>query len=182
MAYETTEVAVEKSQAEIRKLLYAHGARNFSFAETEVDGVSFAAVDFIHHDQRVRVRVPLKPPSSRLIEEKTRRSRTKTREQIVWEVVEQEAKRIWRVLFHGLKARLISVEEGVETFEEAFLAHLVDPVTGITMWEAVKGVVEGGALRIGGAGIFTAGPLELPAGSDDDAAVDADLVEDGNDA
>jgi hypothetical protein len=38
---------------------------------------------------------------------------------------EQEARRIWRVMAWNLKARLISVEEGVETFAEAFLAHLV---------------------------------------------------------
>lgn len=180
MAYETTEVAVERSQAEIRKLLYAKGARNFSFAETEVDGQSFAAVDFIHEEQRVRVRVPLKPVSQRLLAQKVQRARGRTREQIAADMLDQEARRIWRVLFHGLKARLVSVEEGVETFEEAFLAHLVDPVTGITMWEAIKGVIEQGALKVGGPGIFTSGPLELAAGpsyTDDDDVVDAEVVE-----
>lgn len=179
MAYETTEVPVERSQGEIRKLLYDHGARNFSFTEAEIDGVSVAAVDFVHQEQRVRVRVPLKPVDQRALAEKVRRAQTRTREQITREMADQEAKRIWRVLVHGLKARLVSVHEGVETFEEAFLAHLVDPVTGITMWEAVKGAVDAGALKVGGPGLMSAPLQELAAGPtvDDDEVVDAELVE-----
>jgi hypothetical protein len=48
---------------------------------------------------------------------------------------EQEAKRIWRVMAWNLKARLVAVDEGVETFEEAFLAHLLDERTGRTIYE-----------------------------------------------
>lgn len=51
------------------------------------------------------------------------------------EAREQEARRIWRVLAWNLKARLEAVEEGVETFEEAFLAHLLDETTGETVFE-----------------------------------------------
>lgn len=185
MAYETTAVSVEKSQGEIRKLLYAHGARNFSFSETEVEETAWAAVDFIHQEQRVRMRVPLKPIDQRLIAQKVQRAQTRTREEIERQFIDQEAKRIWRVIFHGLKARLVSVEEGVETFEEAFLAHLVDPMSGLTMWEAMKGVVESGALKVGGPGVMSAPlvDLALPAPStpepdaDDDEIVDAEVVE-----
>jgi hypothetical protein len=62
-------------------------------------------------------------------------------------MVEQEAKRIWRVLAWNLKARLEAVEEGVETFEEAFLAHLLDERTGETVYEQLvrTGTVELGA-------------------------------------
>lgn len=180
MAYENTTVAVEKSQADIRQLLRKHGAGRFEFGEmTEDDGTTWAALGFAMNGRAIRVRVPLKALDDTAAARKARRARSRTLGEIRGEMIEQEAKRIWRVLFHGLKARLVSVEEGVETFEEAFLAHLVDPVSGITMWEAVKGVVQGGALRIGGAGLFTDGPLELAAGPapSDDELIDAEIVE-----
>lgn len=183
MAYESTSVSVEKSQGEIRKLLYDHGARNFAFSEAEVDNLSWAAVDFIHQDQRVRMRVPLKPIDRNLLADRVQRAQTRTRDEIERQMIDQEAKRIWRVMFHGLKARLVSVEEGVETFEEAFLAHLVDPMSGLTMWEAMKGAVESGALKIGGPGVMSAPLVELalsagPAETaDDEEIVDAEVME-----
>lgn len=159
-AYATTEVQVERSQGEIRKLLISHDAGNFSFAEGTHDGAIWAAVEFVHQASRVRMQVPLKEPESAVINSKLSRTRSKTRAMIVAELVEQEARRIWRVLFHGLKARLVSVEEGVETFEQAFLAHLVDPQTGQTLWEAMKPVIEAGDMRVGGVGL-TVGPAQL---------------------
>jgi hypothetical protein len=177
MAYENTEVAVERSQGEIRKLLYKYEAANFAFTETSHEGQRWAAIDFVLHEQRVRMRVPLKPADERAIRLKAQRARTKTFADIEREVVEQEAKRIWRVMFHTLKARLVSVEEGVETFEEAFLSHLVDPITGLTMWEAVKSAVEAGALKAGGPGLMQSPLLELAAPVDDGEVVDAEVVE-----
>lgn len=167
MAYETTDVAVEKSQGEIRKLLFAHGAANFSFGEGLVDGVSWAIVEFVHHDQRVRIRVPHKVINQRLLADKIRRAQSRTPDQIKRDLVEQEARRIWRVLFHGLKARLVSVEESVETFEEAFLAHLVDPASDRTLWEQAQGLIESGALKVGGAGMS----LGLPAANGNGSAM-----------
>lgn len=180
MAYESTEVPVERSQGEIRKLLFGYGAANFSFGEALLDGIPWAVVEFIHADQRVRMKVPHKRISEAWVREKVRRAQTKTEAQIRREASEQEARRIWRVLFHGLKARLVSVEEGVETFEEAFLAHLVDPATGRTLWEQAKGLVESGALRIGGPGLSVGQPALPPAPAgypiDMDDVVEGELV------
>lgn len=163
MAYATTDVGVDKSQGEIRKLLLAHGAANFSFGEGAVNGCLWAIVEFVHHDHLVRVRVSLKEPDTKVVNNKVQRTRTRTRTQIVNDLVEQEARRIWRVLFHGLKARLVSVEEGVETFEQAFLAHLVDPVTNQTLWDAAKALIETGAMRVGGIGMEIGPPQLGPA-------------------
>jgi hypothetical protein len=176
MAYEKTAVAVEKSQGEIRKLLYAHGATNFAFTETAVESTRWAAIDFVLHEQRVRVRVALKDPDHRVIATKARAAKVRTAADIERDLFEQEAKRIWRVMFHVLKARLVSVEEGVETFEEAFLAHIVDPMTGLTMWDAVKVAVEAGALKPGGAGLMSVPILSLGAGPSDDDVVEAEVV------
>lgn len=136
MAYETTTVAVEKSQADIRKLLVEFDAAGFAFGEeSDPDGVRWALVQFAHGHHRVRLRVPHKPPDKKRVSDKAWRARTKSREAIVAEMVAQEERRIWRVLAWNLKARMVAVQEGVETFEEAFLAHLLDPVTGETVYE-----------------------------------------------
>lgn len=181
MAYETTEVQVDKSQADVRRLLREHGATNFSFGEGTFDGVVWALVEFVHHDQLVRIRVPLKMPDTQVVATKARRATSRTAAQIRDEMLEQEARRIWRVLLHGLKARLVSVQEGVETFEQAFLAHLVDPVTGRSLWESARGLIESGAMRLGGVGIELGppqlGPAPLhvvgtPLGADDITADD----------
>lgn len=183
MAYEATDVGVEKSQGEIRKLLHAKGAANFSFGEGVSDGIEWAVVEFVHTDQRVRIQVPLKPVDQRLVSAKLQRTRTRTRDQIVRDIAEQEARRIWRVLFHGLKARMVAVEEGVETFEEAFLAHLVDPVSGRTLWEQAKAMIDSGAMKIGGAGMAVGQPALGPGtlhvvddDGDDNSVVDAEVV------
>jgi C-terminal processing protease CtpA/Prc len=184
-AYATTEVQVERSQGEIRKLLHAHGASNFSFAEGSHEGSIWAAVEFVHAGSRVRIQVPLKEPELAVINSKLSRTRSKNRAQIVDDLVEQEARRIWRVLFHGLKARLVSVEERVETFEQAFLAHLVDPVTGRTLWEAMQSAIDAGDMKVGGVGM-TVGPPQLgPAplrvvDSDTDAAFRDEGISDGD--
>jgi hypothetical protein len=158
MAYETTTVAVEKSQADIRQLLRKHGAGRFEFGEaTDDNGTTWAALGFAMNGRAIRMRVPLKPINDQAAANKARRARSKTLGEIRGEMIEQEAKRIWRVLAWNLKARLEAVEEGVETFEEAFLAHLLDERTGETVYEQL---VRTGTVELGG-------PLlpELGAGS-----------------
>jgi hypothetical protein len=145
MAYETTTVPVEKSQGEIRKLLSMHGASRFAFGEeTDSAGVRWAMVQFGHQGLMVRMRVPHKPVDEKAIKSKASRARTKTADEFRYELEEQEAKRIWRVISWNLKARLVAVEEGVETFAEAFLAHLLDPHTNTTIYQqlADTGTVE----------------------------------------
>lgn len=154
MAYENTDVPVSRSQGHIRDLLRKHGAQQFSFSEAEMlDGTRLATVDFVHQGHAVRIRVPLRPPDPDDIRKRVQRARSRTREQIEADAYEQEERRIWRVLFHTLKARLVVVEEGVETFEQAFLAHLVDPATGLTVWERVRPAIDCGALQLGGQGM-----------------------------
>lgn len=136
MAYETTTVPVEKSQGEIRKFLAGHSAASFAFGEeTDSAGMRWAAVSFAHGGYRVRMRVPHKPIDERAVRAKLMRARSRTRDVLEHEMAEQEARRIWRVQAWNLKARLVAVEEGVETFEEAFLAHLIDEQTGQTIYE-----------------------------------------------
>lgn len=147
MAYETTSVPVERSQGEIRKLLAKHGAGAFAFGEERDDiGQRWAAITFTYATHAVRMRVPLKLVDERAVKAKAERATRKTAAEIRDEMYEQEEKRIWRVLAWNLKARMVAVEEGVETFEEAFLAHLLDRTTGRTIYQSLA---EEGHVQLG---------------------------------
>lgn len=159
MAYDSTKVTVEKSQSEIRRLLLDYGAQRFLFGEEERGGVRWAGLEFVHDDHIVRMSVPLKTPDERPLREKAQRAQTRTYEQIRNEAFDQEARRVWRVLFWSLKARMVAVEEGLETFAQAFLAHLVDPASGATVWQALAPTMELGAFKQGGLGLLA---LEAP--------------------
>ncbi|MCA1571988.1 MAG: hypothetical protein LC798_17085 [Chloroflexi bacterium] len=179
MAYEATEVAVDRSQGEIRRMLVDHAAQSFSFGEGQADGTVWAIVEFVHAGQRVRIQVPHKPVNEAAFRAKVQRAQTRTPAQIRADLQEQEARRIWRVMFHGMKARLVAVQEGVETLEQAFMAHLVDPVTNRTLWDQAKELIAGGAMRTGGAGMAI-GPPALGPGpvlvEDDDEVVLGEVV------
>lgn len=158
MAYESTTVDVTKSQGEIRKILTRFGAREFQFGEgTGDDGRKWAGVTFKHAGHMVMITAPLKEVDQSAIESKARRARSKTRGEIEAEEYEQENRRIWRVLHWTLKARMVAVEEEVEEFEQAFLAHLVDPMTGVTLWKHMQPAIDAGALRLGGGGMKALG-------------------------
>lgn len=162
MAYESTDVSVSRSQEQIRGVLRKHGAARIAFGEGfEDEGhdgeVGHAAVEFVHVDVLVRVYAPLRAPSKKVIDDKVHRSRSKDRATIFSEAIEQEAKRIWRVLHWTIKARMEAVAEGLETFEQAFLPHIVDPVSGQTLWERIQPIIESGALKIGGSGLRALG-------------------------
>lgn len=153
-SYATTQVTVEKSQGEIRKLLTKHGASQFQFSEGVGPNDSWwVGVTFVHDDHLVRVAVPLKDMDEGELSGKVRRARTKTRAEFIAEHNDQEGRRIWRVIYWSLKARMEAVEEGLESFEQAFLAHMVDPGTGQTIWDVIRPHVEGGRMRMGGSGL-----------------------------
>ena len=154
MAYENTPVAVDKSQGDIRKILRRQDADQFQFGEaTMPDGTRWAGLEFVIDATLVRMRVQMKPADEKWVEGKVKRARSKGREDFLEEHYEQEERRIWRVLYWSIKARMEAVEEGVETFHQAFLAHMVDPGSNRTIWENIRGQVDAGALQIGGQGL-----------------------------
>ena len=146
-AYSSTEVPVAKSQDELRGLLRKFGADQFSFGE----GADWAGVEFVHAEQLVRVRCPVRPGDVSTV-----RSHASTDEKRRL-ADEQEQKRVWRVLMWSVKARLVAVEEGLETFEQAFLSHLVDPGSNVTLWQMVHEQIESGVMKIGSGGLRAIG-------------------------
>ncbi len=56
--------------------------------------------------------------------------------------LEQQERVKWRALLLTVKAKLVSVENGVESFEEAFLAHLVLPGGATVGAKALPAIAE----------------------------------------
>lgn len=127
MAYaENTSVPVERSRAEIESMLRKYGAAQFvSGWDAEKALIGFAA-------QGRHLRFVLKMPGAN----EKRFTHTKHKghyfEKVnppdrVRALHEQEIRRLWRALALSIKAKLEAVESGIETFEEAFLPHIVLP-------------------------------------------------------
>jgi hypothetical protein len=93
-----TKVPVTKSKTEIEAVLVKHGAKKFAYYIEP----NRASVVFEASDRRIRFDLPL--PEG-----------------------EQKQRERWRALLLCIKAKLESVESRIETFEEAFLAHVVMP-------------------------------------------------------
>lgn len=152
-AYSSTRVPTSKSQEELRALLRKFGAERFTMGEgtDPATGLSWAGIEFVHADVLVRLRATLRQASPAAIKEHARATRTKELTPAQFEA--REGDRVWRVLVWTVKARLVAVEEGLESFEQAFLAHLVDPSSGRTLFDVVKPALESGALELGGTGL-----------------------------
>ena len=114
---ETTKVAPEKTRQEIEKLLAKHGAQSFAYASAP----GRATVMFEAFERRIKFVVPLPKPSDR--------------------GAEQALRSRWRGLLLCIKAKLESVESRIESFDEAFLAHVVMP-DGQTVHEHVRGPIQ----------------------------------------
>lgn len=151
-AYDTTDVPITKSQEELRGLLQKFGAAQFTFGE----GRDWAGVEFVHNDQLVRLRCPFRLPTDQQVKSYDHGAHVGSAQATV-RLLNREAMRVWRVLVWSVKARLVAVDEGLETFEQAFLSHLVDPASHLTVWEAVREEVTAGAFQLGGSGLRALG-------------------------
>lgn len=116
-----TRVPVSQSRVEIERILERAKARQFG---TAVDYEKrIARVTFGLHDRLVRFTIAL-PDAAKL-----RGNR-----------FEQAERQKWRALLLVIKAKLESVENAIETFEEAFLANIVMP-NDQTMAELTKPLI-----------------------------------------
>jgi len=93
-----TKVPVVKTKAEIEALCLKHGARAYATMSEE----NLASIAFEVRGTRLLFRLPLpKPPDT------------------------QDSRSRWRGLLLCIKAKFEAVNRGVETFEEAFLSHIM---------------------------------------------------------
>ena len=118
---EGTSTSESKSKVEIDELLRKWKSTNVAVGE----GAAGAVVYFGIGQWQVKFEVPM--PSLGDAEKALKGKRSyhypTTVQKTAW--VEQERRRRWRALLLTVKAKLVSVENAIETFEQAFLAHLV---------------------------------------------------------
>lgn len=115
-----TEVSVEKSRAEIETILKRYGATHFAYMSEP----SRAVIAFVASERNIRFDLPLPK-----VEEfrRTRQNRVYRGNDAMLKAWEQGCREKWRALALCIKAKLESVEAKIETFESAFLAHIVMP-------------------------------------------------------
>lgn len=125
---ENTTVTVERSQAEIQGLIQRYGARKYASGYDE--DTRLAVIQFEMTGRRVMFRLHLPDIDD---DRFALDGRGRERSQTAWaNAYDQECRRLWRSLLLVIKAKLESVESGVESFEEAFLPQIVIPGTGQT--------------------------------------------------
>jgi hypothetical protein len=113
-----TKVPVQQTRAEIEQTLQRFGATSFAFAMQE----GGAVVMFECKGRRIKFSLPLS------MDETVAKTAKSHREK-------------WRALFLSIKAKLVSVATGIETFEEAFLAHVV-LADGSTVGQMTRPAIE----------------------------------------
>lgn len=121
-----TSVPVARTRAEIEELLTRHGASRIGIIlEPDRASVGFTVEGW-------SVRFALRLPSMEEAKNKAstrgqRRDWMGPTEDSKKRWLDQTSRERWRALLLTVKAKLVSVESGVETFEQAFMAHLVLP-------------------------------------------------------
>lgn len=121
---EGTEVSVERSRAEIERLIIRYGATSTAF----FNGPNEAMIVFEAKERRIMFRLPLPARDDKAFTTFKRgfnaHERTAEGALAQWE---QACRQRWRALALVIKAKLEAVESGITTFEDEFLAHIVMP-------------------------------------------------------
>lgn len=129
-AAETT-VSPERSRGEIESTLARYGATRFIYGWQE----DAAVIGFEVHGRRVRFVLPL-PRADEFV-----RSAGRGRRRTPDKAVEQATRQRWRALALAVKAKLETVEAGIATFEDEFMAYIVLP-SGETVGEWMAPQIE----------------------------------------
>lgn len=143
-----TSVPVRRSRMEIEDMLERAQARATYTAMEE----GRATVGFALEDKHIRFELALPGREEFATVERRGEKRRATPElqNALWE---QACRERWRALVLALKAKFVSVEAGVESIEEAFLAHVVlanrQTVHGWFRAQLDKSAVQGGVALLG---------------------------------
>lgn len=128
---QNTEVSVERSKAEIERMIQRYGADGFvtGWRGTE------AVVSFEMKDRRIRFTLPLPDRNDRRFTETPGKKLQRTPDEAMrhWE---QACRQRWRALLLCIKAKLEAVEVGIVSFDEEFLPYIVMP-NGMTIAERI---------------------------------------------
>ena len=123
-----TTVSAAKSRAEIEEQLERFGADGFMSGR---DG-RHVVLAFKAQGRQIMFRMTTPDiEDHRLTPTGKRRSDADARKS-----ADAEDRRMWRALALSIKAKLVGVSDGIETFEQAFMAHVVMP-DGLTLGDHV---------------------------------------------
>lgn len=122
MSYaENTSVPIERSKAEIERVLERYGAEGFMYGIRH----DRAVIAFEANARHVRFILPLPDPQSpEFVTTPTGRRRKGDAANSAYA---QEIRRRWRALALVITAKLEAVHTGITEFDEEFLAHIVMP-------------------------------------------------------
>lgn len=130
---EKTNVPVDRSEAEIKRMVLKYGASEFMSGET----AGHAVIAFRANQRLIRFELDLAIDGV----DQTPTGRKRKGHSAVL-AYEQEVRRRWRALGLVIKAKLESVQSGIETFEAAFLANIVMPDGKTVSFHALPMVAE----------------------------------------
>jgi hypothetical protein len=125
-----TTVSVEKSKAEIERLLLSYGASAFVTAWKDGKAIIEFALEINEQLKGLRVRFEMKIPKKN--EDKYRlngygNERVPAAIERLWTA---DVRSSWRALGLLIKAKMAAVEADITSFESEFLAHIVVPAPG----------------------------------------------------
>jgi len=126
-----TTVSRAQSRAEIENTLERFGCEGFMSGQ---DGRA-AVIAFKARGRQIMFRMTLPDPGDNAFSlTPTGKPRATSSAAAAYD---QEVRRMWRAMAMSIKAKLVSVEDGIETFEQAFMAHVVMP-DGLTISDHVS--------------------------------------------
>ncbi len=141
---ENTTVSVEKSRAEIEKMIVRYGASATAF----MNAPGRAMIMFEAKQRKVVFELPLPSIEDKAFFLDGRGSMRSPQKR--YEAWESACRQRWRALALVIKAKLEAVESGITTFQDEFLAHIMMP-DGQTVGSHVKPTIEawytGGQIR-----------------------------------
>ncbi len=127
-----TSVSVERTRAQIEKLVSRYGATRFM---SGWDG-DIAAIGFTLESRTIRFEIPLPDKNAKEFRYTPTRKflRTPRDAEKAWE---QACRSRWRAMLLVIKAKLEAIDLGVTTVEREFLAWMVVPGDGRTIGDVV---------------------------------------------
>lgn len=134
-----TDVPVEKTRWELERLLERYEAS----ATAVFTSMDSSAVVFEMRGRRIKFVMPMPDPKQRQFTHRIQGSAGEIERKPADALAswQKAGRRKWRALLLSIKAKLVSVDEGIESFEDAFMAHVVMP-DGSTVGEQVRPRIE----------------------------------------
>jgi len=147
----TTTVPITRSRAEIEDLLQKHKATQYLTAHDTERGVAIVQFKIQNRIVRFTVKLPRLDDYAKLRSRKGSTWSPPASDAQKQAKADQDGRQRWRALLLVIKAKLECVENGIATFEEEFLAHIVlpnDQTVGEAILPRVAQVYEHGGLLL----------------------------------